>query len=292
MDNLFREKSYEVSRRSGEKMKNTHLLASMAMWLLAISASAVTAQDDTDDPTAADLKLLQGEWELFHGNEGIGAPTIRSVKEVVGNRETLRRFDIASGKMIHEHSVDFKLSQSGNVHVFTFYAVGGDPRNGGSFVYKVDEKNFWDIPGLLRGKEFRNYQLTPTIWHWTRVENKGKPKLSVVRQKLDKRIDIDFKRTPLQEAFAFVGNEIGVVIELDGDALKAAGFTKNMPQTMVSERITGLDAMGKLVENYQSPQRPEQSMVIVIDQGGKEVLVTTQAACDKLKLNSHKFKAD
>lgn len=273
-------------------MKNTHVLVSMAMWFLAISASAVTAQDDADDPTAADLKLLQGEWELFHGNEGIGAPTIRSVKEIVGNRETLRRFDIATGKKIHEHSVDFKLSQSGSVHVFTFYAVGGDPRNGGSFVYKVDENNFWDIPGLLRDKRFRNYQLTPTIWHWTRVESKGKPKLSVVRQKLDKRIDINFKRTPLQNAFEYISEEIGVVIELDGDALKAAGFTKNMPQSMVSERITGLDVMGKLVENYQDPKHPERSMVIVIDQGGKEVLVTTQAVCDKLKLNSHKFKAD
>ncbi len=273
-------------------MKNTLVIFSMAVWFLAISASAVTAQDDADDPTAADLKLLQGEWELFHGNEGKGAPTIRSVKEIVGNRETLRRFDIATGKKLHEHSVDFKLSQSGNVHVFTFYAVGGDPRNGGSFVYKVDENNFWDIPGLLRGKEFRNYQLAPTIWHWTRVENKGKPKLSVVRQKLEKRIDINFKRTPLQEAFAFVGDEIGVAIELDVDALKAAGYTRNMPQTILSERITGLDAIGKLVENYQVSKRPEQSIVIVIDQGGKEVLVTTQAACDKLKLNSHKFQAD
>jgi len=274
-------------------MKSRRFVAAMLLAFLAIGTWSVMAQDDAEDPTAADLKLLQGEWELFHGNEGKGAPTIRSVKQIVGNRETLRRFDIATGKQLHEHTVEFKLSQSGNVHVFTFYAVGGDPKNGGSFVYKVDENGFWDIPGLLRGKEFRNYQLTPTIWHWTRVraDNKGNPKQSVVRQKLEKRINVSFNRTPLQDAFAFVGKEVGVVVEIDGDALKAAGFTKNMPQTFDSERISALDAMGKLVEKYQEPNRPGQSIVIVIDQGGKEVLVTTQDACDKGKLTSHKFNA-
>ena len=27
----------------------------------------------------------------------------------------------------------------------------------------------WDIPGILQGDEYRNYQQTPTIWHWKRI---------------------------------------------------------------------------------------------------------------------------
>ena len=52
----------------------------------------------------------------------------------------------------------------------TFFGVGGNPDNGLSYVYKVDEQNFWDIPGLLQGNDYRNYQNEPTIWHWKRVK--------------------------------------------------------------------------------------------------------------------------
>lgn len=269
-------------------MRAIHLITAVPIFFLAISLQNVVAQDAEEDPTAADLKLLQGQWELFHGNEGKGAPTIRSVKEIVGNRETLRRYDIATGKVLREHSVDFKLTRSGSVNVFTFYAVGGDPKNGGSFVYKVDNENFYDIPGLLTGNEFRNYQANPVIWHWTRVkEEKGKsPKTSAVFQKLKKKIDLNFNRVPLQDVFATIGDQIDVTIEIDGDGLKAAGLTRNMPQTFAAEGITGLEALEKIVARYQGTGK--NSMVLVIDQADKQVLVTTQAACDERQLTSHK----
>jgi len=131
-----------------------------------------TAQDadGVDQDLAADLKLLQGSWELVHGNEGKGRPTTRSVKTIVGNKETLRRYSVSTGKLGHEHSVEFKLTRSGGVRVMTFYRVGGSPEQGLSYVYKVDEDNFWDIPGLLQGGVYRNYQNNPTIWHWKRVK--------------------------------------------------------------------------------------------------------------------------
>lgn len=123
-----------------------------------------------DDPLAKDLQLLQGKWELLHGNEGKGPPTIQSIKEIKGNRETLRRYEIKTQKLTREHSVDFALSQSGDVRVFTFYGVGGNPKDGMSFVYKVDAENFYDIPGVLQGDGHRNYQQTPRVWHWKRVK--------------------------------------------------------------------------------------------------------------------------
>ncbi len=132
----------------------------------------VSADDAADKDLAADLVLLQGSWELLHGNEGKGPANTRSVKTIEGNIETLRRYGIKSGKLGHEHSVEFKLSKSGSVRVFTFYGVGGSPKHGESYVYKVDKNNFFDIPGLLHGGEYRNYQSHPKVWHWKRVVDK------------------------------------------------------------------------------------------------------------------------
>jgi RNA polymerase sigma factor (sigma-70 family) len=123
-----------------------------------------------DDALSRDLKLLQGRWQLLHGGAADKPPTLRSVKEISGNRETLRRYDVATNQQRSEHSVDFTLSSSGAVRVFTFYAVGGDPQQGRSFVYKVAGDDFYDIPGLLQGDKYRNYQETPRIWHWKRIK--------------------------------------------------------------------------------------------------------------------------
>jgi|GEM_PF-6511065 len=132
---------------------------------------------DSDAPsepsTGDDLKLLQGSWELRHGNEGKGAPTLRSVKTIVGNRETLRRYRIPTGEMLTERTTEFKLNQSGPVRVFTFYPVGGEPTSGFSYVYKVNNHEFYDVTGLLRGTEYRDYSDVPTIWRWTRLTEKG-----------------------------------------------------------------------------------------------------------------------
>ena len=84
----------------------------------------------------------------------------------------MRRFSVATGKKTHEHSVAFRLSKSGDVRVMTFYPVGGSPENGLSYVYRIDEDNFWDIPGLLQGANLiahesdqRRYHDSDTVAH-------------------------------------------------------------------------------------------------------------------------------
>jgi hypothetical protein len=153
-------------------MRSTILLAALAFVCLTCSTMLAQVEDKKADvdPLADDLKLLQGKWELMHGSDDKGQPTIHSTKEIKGNEETLRRYDVKTGKLTREHTVAFALSQSGDVRVFTFYPVGGDPKQGASFVYKVDGGNFYDIPGLLHGDTYRNYQESPTIWHWKRVK--------------------------------------------------------------------------------------------------------------------------
>jgi hypothetical protein len=157
-------------------------MASLFALVLACFASSLVAQDErpAEEATAEDLKLLQGKWELMHGNDGSGGPSIYSVKEIAGNRETLRRYDVQSGKKIREHAVDFTLGTSGDVRVFTFYAVGGDPKSGQSFIYKVDAENFYDVSGLLQGDTFSNYQSRPMIWHWKRIADPNAPEPRIV----------------------------------------------------------------------------------------------------------------
>ncbi len=75
---------------------------------------------------------------------------------IVDNRETLTRFSMATGKKIHEHTVEFRVTKSDAIHAMTFLGVGGKPHKGLPYVDKVDEQNFWNIPGLLQGKDCRN----------------------------------------------------------------------------------------------------------------------------------------
>ena len=156
-------------------MHRISLVAAIAFVGLAWQAAGEAQDAKAADVLAEDLKLLQGKWEQLHGNDGAGGPTLYSVKEIAGNRETLRRYDAKTGKKIHEHEVEFILSTSGDVRVFTFYGVGGDPKQGLSFIYKVDAENFYDVPGLLKGDAYRNYQDAPTVWRWKRIEDPTAP---------------------------------------------------------------------------------------------------------------------
>ena len=154
-------------------MKKMMLFAAAVPFLalcLTLSADEGSTAAKPDDPDlAADLKLIQGTWELQHGNDAKGMPKIRSVKTIKGNQETLRRFNVETGQQVHEHSVEIKLSKSGAVRVCTFYPVGGNPKDGYSFVYKVDKQNYYDIPGILQDSTYQNYQSKPRVWHWKRI---------------------------------------------------------------------------------------------------------------------------
>lgn len=130
--------------------------------------------DPPRDPvTGDDMMRLQGAWEMRHGNEGKGDPTIRSVKMIVGNRETMRRYSIATGELLSEKTVEFRLSQSGPVHVFSFRPIGGEASAEYSFVYRIVDDEFYDVTGLLHGTEYRDYSQTPAMWRWTRVRGQA-----------------------------------------------------------------------------------------------------------------------
>lgn len=147
-----------------------------------------TAVQSADDPSLEDdLEQLQGTWELRHGNEGKGLPTIRSVKTITGNRETLRRYSIETGQMMSEKTVEFELHDAEPVRVFTFFPVNSPKKAGYSFIYKVEKDDLYDITGLLHGTEYRDYSTVPTMWRWKRITEQPAPEPKAVESKEDKK---------------------------------------------------------------------------------------------------------
>ncbi len=116
------------------------------------------------------------------------------------------------------------------------------------------------------------------------------PKLpDLIADRLKVKIDVDFRRTPLQDAMAYIGGELKTTIDIDGDALKFGGYTKNMTQDMKLDAQPAKTALKQILDKYQDPVRPEKHMVIVVDEGKKTILVTTKASCDKNNLTPFDF---
>lgn len=87
-------------------------------------------------------------------------------------------------------------------------------------------------------------------------------------------IEANFNRTPLKDVFAFIGDYLKVEITIDGDALKAAGFTKNMPQTLMIEDATGLEVIGAILKKYENEKVP----LVLVLQGEKALITTSEFA--------------
>lgn len=95
-----------------------------------------------------------------------------------------------------------------------------------------------------------------------------------IAERLLQPVLIDFRREPLQEALAYIANEIQATVVIDGDALKLAGFTKNMQQTHDLGEVTALAGIDTILRQY------EGKMVIVVDEVRSTILLTTRTAAD------------
>ncbi|QDU03212.1 hypothetical protein V6x_29240 [Gimesia chilikensis] len=137
---------------------------------LAVQADEKPRTSENDPELQEDLKKLQGTWELYHGNELKGAPTIRSVKIIKGNIETMQRYNL-QGKLAREWQVEFILQKDGDLKIFTYYPVGGKPGQGASFLYRIQGDRFFDVPGMFSEKKYRNYLREPAFWVWNRVKD-------------------------------------------------------------------------------------------------------------------------
>ncbi|HEY2252619.1 MAG TPA: hypothetical protein VGH74_16210 [Planctomycetaceae bacterium] len=111
---------------------------------LAVSAAAVAlvlsaAEKPADDPVAQ----LQGKWvETMKDPQG---KTYRSVKLIEGKKETFSRYD--GQTLIQQHTVDFEVTKSEHVMIYTFrnliVAIG--PNKG--TVYKDPVSYLYQVKG-------------------------------------------------------------------------------------------------------------------------------------------------
>jgi hypothetical protein len=101
------------------------------------------------------------------------------------------------------------------------------------------------------------------------AKREGRPKSLAAR--LQTTVDVDFKRTPLSDAFESIGGDIGVTFELDGGALKLAGYTKNMPQTFQLKGAPAAQSLTTILKAYPK-------LALVADEARGAIVVTTAEA--------------
>ncbi len=91
-----------------------------------------------------------------------------------------------------------------------------------------------------------------------------------ITERLQQPIAVDFRRTPLHEAIAYISTETGVSMEVDGDGLRQAGYTRNMPQTLQLGKVPAIECLAAILKPYDQ-------MVVLIDEEKKSILVTVRA---------------
>ena len=102
-----------------------------------------------------------------------------------------------------------------------------------------------------------------------------------IADRLKLKIDVDFRRTPLNEAFTFIGGEIKTPIEIDGDGLKLGGFTKNIAQVFKMDATRAQDVIVKIFEESKGVnQPPDKTLVVIVDESKKSLLITTLAVAN------------
>ncbi|MGC1274714.1 MAG: hypothetical protein WBC44_13490 [Planctomycetaceae bacterium] len=126
------------------------------------------------------------------------------------------------------------------------------------------------LAGLLAWHESTRTDFTKPA---TESPGSTEPSEATLAERLKKPIEIDFRRTPLEEAFGYIEDETGVVFDIDGDALKLAAYTRNMPQTY----SLGVVPAEKGIAAIQSKM---DQLAIVLDEANNKAIVTTKSAAE------------
>ena len=97
---------------------------------------------------------------------------------------------------------------------------------------------------------------------------------------------VDFRRMPLQEAFAYIADEMKVEVVINGDALKLSGMTQNMAQNINLGEVRAIEAIDAIVSN------PDYKglLVIVVDEQQKRIQVTTRPVATEAGLTIYDTK--
>jgi hypothetical protein len=107
---------------------------------------------------------------------------------------------------------------------------------------------------------------------------------TTVAERLKLPVEAEFRRMPLRDAMAYICGEIDVELSIDGDALKDAGYTQNMPQEFNLGKVPADVAIGRIVGQYTGDGKEELRMVVIIDESTGTVHVSTKKFADLQQL--------
>jgi acetyl esterase/lipase len=99
----------------------------------------------------------------------------------------------------------------------------------------------------------------------TTAGNKRPP----IQQLLQQKVSVNFRRTPLQEGVAEIGKQSGIEIQLDGDALKQSGYTRNMPLQFELKDVPASRVVQEILSKYDQ-------LCLVVDAAKNAATITTK----------------
>jgi putative membrane-bound dehydrogenase-like protein len=95
--------------------------------------------------------------------------------------------------------------------------------------------------------------------------------------RLQTKVNVNFKRTPLHEAIASIAKSSGTKIAINTKALKREGYTRNMAVNLSAKNISGLAALTGIISKYPR-------MVLFTKGGDGSLEVTTAPALQATRL--------
>jgi uncharacterized protein (TIGR03067 family) len=135
------------------------LLLSLSCLTGAPAAAAPPPDSSSGAEASKDLRTVQGLWEREEPADS-KASYRRATKDVRGNKETVTYYN-AKGEIVRRHKVDFDVSRTGDVKIFTYtqMEVTDGPQKGAkmpgpvSYIYWANDKYFREAWGFLPGQD-------------------------------------------------------------------------------------------------------------------------------------------
>jgi hypothetical protein len=131
-----------------------------------------------------DLAKVQGTWVAEGRDPRTGKRLGRIVKFIKGKKEMVVQ-EGPDGQVVNAHRVDFEVCRLGAVRLFTYYngEITEGPQKGQkmppyTYIYRVDDKAFTEVMGMLVGQE----RQTPSARQYRRVEDADVEKKGNERQ--------------------------------------------------------------------------------------------------------------
>ena len=105
-----------------------------------------------------------------------------------------------------------------------------------------------------------------------------------VVDRLKMKLEVDFKRMPLEEVLAYIADETKTKIILDGAGLKLVGYTQNMRQTMNLGTVSALETIQAIFN-----VKDQDQMCLIIDENAKTATVTSKPFAQQNNLKTYEF---